>query len=233
MKKIPLVLVPGLLCDEALFAPQVQALADVSQPWVADVTRDDSIAGMARRVLAEAPAGPFALAGLSMGGYVAQEILRQQPARVTRLALLDTRARGDTPEETRRRHILMKLAQSNEGFTPVTQRMLPLLIHPDRVGDAALVRTIREMAERVGVQAYLRQQHAIIHRPDYLAGLSAVACPTLLLCGRQDALTTLAMHEEMAAALPAARLEVLEHCGHLATLECPEDVNFLLRSWLV
>lgn len=227
-----LVLLPGLLCDEALFAPQTRALTDVCQPWVADLTRDDSIAGMARRVLAEAPAGPFALAGLSMGGYVAQEILRQDPGRVSRVALLDTRARIDEPDETRRRHILMKLAESNEGFTPVTDRMLPLLIHPDRTGDADLVAVIRAMAARVGLRAYLRQQHAIIHRPDFRAALSAITCPALVLCGRQDALTPLDGHEEMARAIPGARLEIIEQCGHLATLERPGEVNALLRRWL-
>lgn len=230
--KTPLVLLPGLLCDAALFAPQTRALADCCEPWVADLTRDDSIAGMAARALAEAPAGPFALLGLSMGGYVAQEILRQAPGRVTRLALLDTRARGDEPEETRRRHMLMRIAQSSDGFTPVTQRMLPLLIHPDRTGDEPLVRTIREMAERVGLQAYLRQQHAIIHRPDFRPALADIRCPALLLCGRQDALTPLAFHEEMAQAIAGARLEIIEHCGHLPTLERPDEVNALLRAWL-
>lgn len=227
-----LVLLPGLLCDEALFAPQTRALKDVCHPWIADLTRDDTIGGMARRVLEEAPAGPFALAGLSMGGYVAQEILRQDPARVTRVALLDTRARIDEPDETRRRHILMKLAQSNDGFTPVTTRMLPLLIHPDRTADADLVETIRAMATRVGLQAYLRQQHAIIHRPDFRPALRAISCPTLVLCGRQDVLTPLEGHEEMARAIPGARLEIIEQCGHLATLERPEAVNAQLRRWL-
>lgn len=227
-----LVLLPGLLCDAALFAPQISSLADICRPWVADLTHDDSIEDMARRVLAQAPAGTFALAGLSMGGYVAQEILRQDPARVTRLALLDTRARVDDPEETRRRRMLIQLAQSGAGFTPVTGRMLPLLIHPDRTGDTALAETIRAMAERVGLEAYLRQQRAIMARPDFRASLAAINCLTLILCGRQDVLTPLDLHEEMARDIPGARLEIVEHCGHLSTLERPEEVNLLLRAWL-
>lgn len=227
-----LVMLPGLLCDAALFTPQTRALAGLCKPWVADLTRDDSIGGMARRVLEEAPAQRFALAGLSMGGYVALEVMRQAPARVTRLALLDTRARLDQPEETRRRQLLMQLAQSQDGFTPVTNRMLPLLIHPDRTAEEPLVRSIREMAERVGVEAYLRQQRAIIERPDFRPGLERIDCPTLVLCGREDVLTPLEFHQEIAAAIPGARLAVVERCGHLSTLERAAEVNALLQGWL-
>ena len=227
-----LVLLPGLLCDAALWAPQVGDLSGLRSAWIADLTRHDSIAEMAAAVLREAPAERFALAGLSMGGYVAQEIVRQAPRRVERLALLDTRARPDEPEETQRRHALMELAQREGGFAPVTNRMLPLLVHPARVKDEPLVRTIREMAERVGLAAYLRQQSAIIGRPDFRPLLPAIRCPTLVLCGRQDALTPLVFHTEIAAAIPGAELEVIEACGHLSTLERPAEVNAALRAWL-
>jgi len=227
-----LVLLPGLLCDAALWAPQVGALSDIADPWIADLTRHDSIAEMAAAVLREAPAERLAVAGLSMGGYVAQEMVRQAPRRVERLALLDTRARLDEPDETQRRHALMELAQQEGGFAPVTSRLLPLLVHPARVKDEPLVRTIREMAERVGLAAYLRQQKAIIGRPDFRPHLASIGCPTLVLCGRQDALTPLAFHEEIAAAIPGARLEIIEDCGHLSTLERPAQVNALLRAWL-
>lgn len=226
------VFLPGLLCDAALFAPQIDALADVCQPFVADLTRDDSIETMARRVLRHLPPGACSVVGLSMGGYVAQELVRQAPERVQRLALLDTRARVDEEEETRRRKILMKLAQTHAGFTPVTSRMLPLLIHPDRVNECALTEGIRSMAERVGVEAYLRQQAAVMARPDFRANLGAIACPTLLICGRQDVLTPLEFHHEMAAMIPHAHLEIIEDCGHLSTLERPAQVNTLLRRWL-
>jgi pimeloyl-ACP methyl ester carboxylesterase len=227
-----LILLPGLLCDAALWAPQVSALADRANVWIADLTRHDTIAGMAAAVLREAPAERFALAGLSMGGYVAQEMMRQAPRRVHGLALLDTRARPDEPEETERRRALMELAQHERGFVPVTNRMLPLLVHPSRVTDEPLVRTIREMAERVGLAAYLRQQTAIIARPDFRPSLPSVRCPTLVLCGREDALTPLAFHEEIAAVIPGAQLHVVEACGHLSTLERPEEVNAALGAWL-
>ena len=230
--RLPLVLLPGLLCDHALWEPQIAALSEICVPWVADLTRDDSIAAMAARVLAEAPAQQFALAGLSMGGYVAIEIMRQAPERVMRLALLDTRATLDAPEETARRHELMRLAQTERGFTPVTTRLLPLLVHPARVADEPLVRVIREMAERVGVEAYLRNQQAIMSRPDFRPQLPRIGCSTLVLCGREDALTPLEMHEEMVRLIATARLIVIERCGHLSTLERPVLVNTALRNWL-
>jgi pimeloyl-ACP methyl ester carboxylesterase len=232
-EKIPLVLLPGLLCDAALWAPQVEALSDLCRVFVADLTRDDTISAMAARVLAEAPTGRFALAGLSMGGYVAMEIMRRAPERVARLALLDTRARLDSQEETERRQELIRIAQQERGFTPVTNRMLPLLVHPDRIKDAPLAEVIRGMAERVGVEGYVRQQTAIMSRADSRSDLGRIACPTLILCGRQDLLTPLAMHEELAALIPGARLVVVEHCGHLSTLERPEEVNAALRAWLL
>jgi pimeloyl-ACP methyl ester carboxylesterase len=227
-----LVLLPGLLCDHALWEPQIAPLSDACVPWVADLTRDDSFAPMAARVLAEAPAQRFALAGLSMGGYVAMEIMRQAPERVTRLALLDTRATLDTPEETVRRREFMRLAQTEHGFTAITTRMLPLLVHPARAKDEPLIRVIGEMAQRIGVEGYLRQQNAIISRPDFRPDLRRIEGPTLALCGRQDVLTPLEKHEEIARLIPTARLVIIEECGHLSTLERPYEVNVALRDWL-
>ena len=227
-----LVLLPGLLCDAALFAPQVEALSDLCRTWIPDLTRDDSMEALARRVLAEAPAECFSCAGLSMGGYVAQEIMRQAPQRVVRLALLDTRARPDSPDELERRRTLMRFAEGAKGFAPVNQRMLPLLVHPSRLNDERLVRVIDEMAERTGIPGYLRQQSAIMSRADFRPFLKQIGCPTLVLCGRQDALTPVGFHDEIAAAIPDARLVILEECGHLSTLERPVEVNAALRAWL-
>ncbi len=227
-----LLLLPGLLCDAALWQPQTAELSDSMQPWIADFTQDDSIAAMAARVLREAPAERFAVAGLSMGGYVAMELLRQARERVTRLALLDTRARLDTLEETARRLELIRLAQTERGFTPITRRMLPLLIHPSRLEDIALVDIVRGMAEHVGIDSYVRQQQAVMSRPDPRETLRAITCPTLVLCGREDAITPLPMSIEMAELIPGAQLAVIEECGHLSTLEKPREVNAALRAWL-
>jgi pimeloyl-ACP methyl ester carboxylesterase len=228
--RIPLLLLPGLLCDAALYAPEIAALDDIAAPIVGDLTRHDSIAGMAAAMLAEMPEY-FSLVGLSMGGYVAQEIMRQAPHRVGRLALLDTSARADSDEQHARRHGLVELAGKGH-FKGVTPQLLPQLIARGRLTDTALVDTIMAMAERVGHDAFLRQQTAIMGRPDGRTDLGRIACPTLVLCGRDDAVTPVALHEEMAAAIPGAELVVVEDCGHLSTIERPEAVNAALRRWL-
>jgi pimeloyl-ACP methyl ester carboxylesterase len=230
-QKIPLVLLPGLLCDAALWRAQVEGLGVVAEPLVIDLTRDDSLGGMARRALAAAPPS-FALAGLSMGGYVAQEIMRQASERVSKLALLDTSARADTPEQTARRRGLIELSEKGE-FKGVTPRLLPLLIHPARHEDKPLTDVVTGMAERAGKEAFLRQQKAIMGRPDGREDLRRIACPTLVLCGRQDALTPLALHEEIAGLVPGAKLQVVDDCGHLSTLEKPLTVTAALRQWLM
>jgi pimeloyl-ACP methyl ester carboxylesterase len=228
--KIPLVLLPGLLCDRALWAPQLAALGDIAEARVADLTRDESLPAMAARVLAEAPAR-FALAGLSMGGYLAQEIMRRAPERVLRLALLDTSARADTSERLAQRRGLIELAQKGE-FKGITPRLLPQWLHPDHLADEMLTRTVMEMTQRVGRDAYLRQMKAIMARPDGRGDLPRIRVPTLVLCGREDQATPLALHEEIAALIPEATLVAIERCGHLSTLERPELVNAALWRWL-
>lgn len=228
---LPLVLLPGLLCDEKLWAPQVEALSGLTQVQIADLTQHDTIEGMATAALANAPAR-FALAGLSMGGYVAQQIMRQAPERVGKLALLDTSARADSAEQTVRRRGLIELAQKGR-FKGVTPRLLPLLIHADRLEDKKLTDIIMAMAEHVGMDGFLRQQKAIMGRPDGRADLAKIAVPTLVLCGRQDALTDLSLHEEIHAGVSGSRLVVVEECGHLSTLERPAEVNMAMREWLV
>jgi pimeloyl-ACP methyl ester carboxylesterase len=198
---------------------------------VADLTGCDSVSALAAEVLAKAPPR-FAVAGLSMGGYVALEIMRQAPERVVKLALLDTNARADTDEQRRRRRGLMALADRGE-FRGVTPRLLPMLIHPDRTGEGLLTGEVMAMAERVGRDAFLRQQKLIMERPDSRPMLPQVTCPTLVLCGRQDAISTLVMHAEMVDAIPGARLAIVEECGHLASLERPHATTALMRDWLV
>lgn len=227
---LPLLLLPGLLCDAALWAHQLRHLGTGRSVTAADLRHDDTLPVMAARVLAAAP-DRFALAALSMGGYLAFELLRQAPERVARLALLDTGARPDTAEQTRRRRGLLDLARRGQ-FKGVTPRLLPLYLHPDRVNEEALAGTVMAMAERLGPETFLRQQHAIMQRPDSRSLLSAIAAPTLVVCGREDAATPLALSEEMAAGIPGARLAVIEECGHLSPLERPQAVTVLLRLWL-
>jgi pimeloyl-ACP methyl ester carboxylesterase len=217
-----LIFLPGLLCDPALWAPQLGALADAADCRVADMTLDDTIAGMAARVLAAAPER-FSLA----------EVMRQAPERVERLALLDTSAKPDTPERTEgRRELVARARESEAGFAAVVEGHLKTFVHPDRLADDALMADIRASAMNVGREAYARQQGAIIGRADQRPNLSAIQCPTLVLCGREDALTPVAEHELIAERIPGAALEIIEDCGHLTTLERPDAVNAALRAWL-
>jgi pimeloyl-ACP methyl ester carboxylesterase len=226
-----LVFVPGLLCDELLWQPQVAALADLADCWVADPTRSDTMAEVAAGVLRDAPFEKFALAGLSMGGYVALEMVRQAKHRVLKLALLDTSARADTPEQLRKRRAFISLAERGR-FLGVTDALLPMLVHPGRLADRELVATIKKMARNTGKEAFVREERAIMSRADSLPWLRTIACPTLVSCGRQDALTPLEHHEEMARAVAGSNLEIIEDCGHLSTLERPAEVNAALRRWL-
>jgi pimeloyl-ACP methyl ester carboxylesterase len=226
-----LLLVPGLLCDRALWQHQSKHLVELAEITVADVTQNDSMASIAEALLIQAPER-FALAGLSMGGYVVLEIMRRAPERVTKLALLDTSARADTKEKTKNRMELIDLNLKGR-FDQVTPRLLPQLVHPNRYQDRQLTNAIVSMAGRVGQDAFMRQETAIMARPDSRDDLRRITCPTLVLCGRQDTLTPLELHEEMVSRIPNARLAIIEDCGHMSAMEQPQAVTALLRDWLL
>lgn len=229
-RSINLMLLPGLLNDARLWQHQCAALAPLADVRVADLTGADSMQGLAASVLAQAPAGPFALAGLSMGGYVALEIMRHAPRRVIALALLDTSARPDTSEASESRR--QAIAQAQRDFSQIAPALMQKQLHPDHLQQAELVDAITQMAQRVGSEAYIRQQRAIMSRIDSRPSLKEIACPTLVLCGREDRITPLALHQEMAEAIPAARLTVIEGSGHLSPLEQPQAVSDAMRVWL-
>jgi pimeloyl-ACP methyl ester carboxylesterase len=227
---VPLVLIPGLLCDRRLFERQIAGLAGLATVTVPDVTGPDSIGGMAERVLADAPPR-FALGGLSMGGYVSLEIMRRAPERVMRLALISTNAHADSEEAQAGRRAL--LARAGEGdFAGAVETLLPRLLGPESLDDPARTALVRSMAEAVGAEGFARQQQAIMGRPDSRPGLGAITCPTLVLCGREDVLTPPAAHREMAEAIPEATLVVVPRCGHLSTLEQAGALTAQLRFWL-
>jgi pimeloyl-ACP methyl ester carboxylesterase len=196
----PLVLVPGLLCDAAVWQPQTDGLGDAAETWIPDHGRHDDMRALAAAVLREAPFERFALAGFSMGGYIALAMMAQAPERIDRLALVDTSARPDTAERIEARLRLIELAERGR-FSGVVDVLLPLMVHPSRIADAPLIATIRDMARRTGKEAFVRQEQAIMSRADSRPGLAAIRCPTLVLCGREDQLTPLDGHEEMAAAM--------------------------------
>ncbi len=227
---LPVVLLPGLNCSLRLYEPQLPALWQTGSVIVADHRSDDSIAGIARRVLADAPPR-FALVGLSMGGYIAFEVLRQAAARIAGLALLDTSARPETPEQTLRRQAQIDMARSGR-FDEISEQMYAVLSRPAGLGDARLRQVIRAMAADTGPAAFIRQQTAIMGRADSRPTLSTLRCPTLVVVGDEDKLTPPELAVEIAQGIPDARLEVVAECGHLSTLDQPERVTTILDTWL-
>jgi pimeloyl-ACP methyl ester carboxylesterase len=226
----PIVLVPGLGCTPRLYAEQLPALWTFGPVTVADHRRADSMDAIARQILAEAPPR-FALCGLSMGGYIAFAILRAAPERVKKLALLDTGSRSDTPEASERRKAGMAKVKAGE-FDAVMEAFWPMLVQRNRLGDAALKRIVIGMAMTAGPEAFVRQQQAIMTRPDSRPELPAIRCPTLVLVGEGDELTPPALADEMASLIPNSRLVKVPDSGHLSTLEKPEAVTEALVEWM-
>jgi pimeloyl-ACP methyl ester carboxylesterase len=227
---LELLLLPGLLCDERLWAAQIEALRGIAHVTVARLDGESSISALAQSVLEQAPNTTFMLAGLSMGGYVALEVMRQQPKRVLGLALISTSARPDTAEASRGRTALM--GQSVSDFSGVIGELLPKLVHATHLTDKDITATITAMAKDLGPKVFRQQQEAIIGRADSRPHLHEIACPTLIACGREDKITPIDVHTEMAERIPGAHLTVIENCGHLVTLEQPEQISEALRSWL-
>jgi pimeloyl-ACP methyl ester carboxylesterase len=230
MSRTTLVLLPGLLNTRRVFEHQIAALADIADYIVPELWHHDTMGEMAEATLAAAPAS-FALAGFSMGGYVAFEILRRAAHRVHRLALLDTQATPDSAEQIARRHGLVE--QTNFGrFHGVQPSMLPHIVHRSHLGDPAVTQPILDMAREIGAAGFLREQHAVLARPDSRPLLVDIDVPTVVIVGRQDQSTPLARAAEMAADIATSRLVVIEDCGHMSPLEKPDEVTAELRRWL-
>lgn len=228
---VPLIFLPGMLCDHRLWRYQTSALSGLTECHTPLLREHDSITALATHVLDNAP-DSFALCGLSMGGYVAFEILRQAPERVRRLALIATSARPDTAAQTSVRERLMALAKHGK-FQGVTPSLLPSLLHPDSIGRSDVTDIIMEMARDTGQEAFLRQEVAVINRIDSRPSLPEIQCETLILCGEADRRTPPEYSEEMASLIPHATLYLLPGAGHLPPLEQPEAVTRHLKAWLV
>jgi pimeloyl-ACP methyl ester carboxylesterase len=226
----PLVLVPGLICSARLFAPQIAALWPFGPVMVADHRRDSDIAATAARILSNAPPR-FALAGLSFGGYIAFEMLRQAANRIAKLALLDTAARADTPEQSAARKTQIAMAQSGR-FGEIPDLLIPRYLHRNRWNDAEMTGIVRHMAEETGAEAFVQELRSIMSRPDSRPLLASIRCPTLVLAGDGDIATPPELNEEIAAGIAGARLVIVPDCGHLSTIERPEAVNAALAEWL-
>jgi pimeloyl-ACP methyl ester carboxylesterase len=226
----PTLLIPGLLCSPRLYADQVPQLWRLGPVTIADHTRDDSMSAIAQRILAWAPPR-FALIGLSMGGYLSLEIMRQSPGRVTKLALLDTSARPDTPQQSEGRRTQIELAKAGR-LAEVLDAIFPRLVHPKHRADERVRQVLYQMAAEVGVDGFVRQQLANIGRPDSRPGLSAIRCPTLVLVGDSDELTPPDLAAEIANGIAGARLVTVPEAGHASPVEQPEFVTRALLEFL-
>src|SRR5947209_9318218 len=229
-ESLPIVLIPGLNCSPRLYAPQISELWRFGPVSIANHARAGTRSAIARRILGAAPP-PCALAGLCRGGYIRLEVMRQAPGRVAKLALLDTGSRDDPPEAQARRRTNIAAAEAGR-FSEIIEAQFPLYVHPSRADDGPLKSTYLAMCQDVGPHAYVRQQEAIMRRVDSRPMLASIRCPTLVLVGEQDAATPPALSEEMAAAIPGARLVSVADCGHLSTLEQPEAVTQALVEWM-
>ena len=226
----PILLVPGMMCDARVFGPQIEDLSRDFTLQVAQVVRGESIREMAAEAVHHAPPR-FALAGLSMGGIVAMEILRRVPERVTRIALISTTPLAETPEQAAWREPQIVKAQSG-NFGEALRGALPpdnLAPGPER---AKVLAVLDEMAADIGVAAFIRQSRALQRRPDAQKVLRMTRAPALVLCGAHDKITPVKRHSFMAELIPYAELAIIEEAGHLPTLETPAKTNMALRAWM-
>ena len=229
MPNLPFLLIPGLNSTPDVFRHLVPALWPLGPVTVANHTEGDGIGGIAAGILRDAPPR-FALLGFSMGGYLAFEILRRAPERVTKLCLLDTTARPDSPEATAKRRDRIGIAR-NGGFAKTLDGAFDDAVHPDHRGRADLRALSKGMSLAVGAQTYMRHQEAIIARPDSRPALAKIAVPTAIIVGDSDKITPPEAAYEMADAVPGATLTVIERAGHMALLEQPEAVTGAVVAW--
>jgi pimeloyl-ACP methyl ester carboxylesterase len=225
----PFLLIPGLNADNRIYAQAAPVLWQFGPVTIANHTDADSMAEIARQILAGAPP-KFALGGFSMGGYVAFEILRRAPERVLRLALIDTSARSDTPAATENRRRLIALAEGGR-FGALVDQTFPGTVHPDNVGNPDLYAIYRAMSEANGPAVHARQQRAIIGRPDSRPDLAGITVPTTVIVGEGDQMTPPEVAAEMHTGIVGSRLVTIPRAGHMALLEQPQLVNAALKQW--
>jgi pimeloyl-ACP methyl ester carboxylesterase len=230
-----LILVPGLICDATVWSHQAAGLSAIAEIVIADHSSLNSLPAMAGAILERAPQR-FAIAGHSMGGRVALEVFRAAPERVRGIALLDTASTPfpsgtDGQREARQRFSLLEKSRT-EGMRKMGAEWVLPMVHPDRRSDEALINDILEMIARKTPDIFAAQINALLERPDARPLLGQIRCPALVLCGRQDFWSVLAHHEQMAAIVPNGRLVVVENCGHMSTMERPEEVTAAMREWL-
>lgn len=230
MEKTNVVLLPALLCTAELFAAQTTAFKDKAHFTVPDLGTGGSIDAVAARILNHAPQR-FVLGGISMGGYIAFEIMRQAPERVAKLILMDTTAAPDAPEKRESRLKGMDLARKH-GITPLVRPALIDIMAPRHRADENLQAVLERMASTVGVEGYVNEQNIIMSRPDSRSGLKDIKCPVLVCGGEEDMLTPPESMKKTADSIPDARHVVIKGAGHFPPLEAPEAVNALFQEFL-
>ncbi len=226
-----LILIPGLVLNAAVWQARIEALHDIADCWVAPLPPYDDLGAIAEDIIAGAP-DRFAVAGVSMGGYLCFEILKRVPERVTRIALIATTADPEAPDVTGRRQIMMELAEQRQ-LVAMWREYLPRFLHEDGWRDEAIIDTLLKQAFEVGTYAFLQHHRAMIKRSGYCDLLPEIRCPTLIVSGRHDRATPVPAHEAMARAIPSAELLVLDRCGHMPPLEKPAAVSAAMRNWLI
>ena len=229
-RRPPVLFIPGMACSAEIFQAQALALWPHASVMIAAIPPGETVAAMAAAILAEAPPR-FAAVGVSLGGFIALEMMRQAPDRVERLALLATNAHADTPDRAKARLAMIEAARSAH-FPTFGETLFTDIMLPARRTEEPLRQIARRMADAVGFDAFARQVRSIMTRPDARSRLPDIAVPTLIVVGDQDTVSPPAVAQDMAAAIPHARLVVLPDCGHAPTLEKPQEVNRALIAWL-
>lgn len=231
MTKDRVVLLPALLCNAGLFLHQIKALQERFDFYVPDLSRDADIKSAARRILSTIPEGPFALAGISMGGYVAFELLRRAPERVSKLCLMDTNPLPETDASREKRKATMERARK-EGLSAVVEACAVSVMTPEHAQDPLLRGMVEHMAETTGLQGFLNEQSVIMSRPDSRPLLSEIRCPATVLTGTRDALSTPAMMAETAKSIPNAVHVLIDDSGHFPPIENPAATLAMFKVWL-
>ncbi len=231
IRSTDLLLIPGMMCDERLWQPQVDALSSKYRVQVCSIAGADSIEELARHILAKAPP-TFALAGLSMGAIVAFEMWRQAPERIERLALLDTNHRADAPERFAIRNRQIEQAQSGQLKQILSDELKPNYLAEVNKSNAAMLEQVLMMGLDLGEAVFVQQSVALRDRCDSTATLASIHCPVVIVCGSEDQLCPVSLHQTMAQGIRHAKLHIVQNCGHLSTIEQPEAVNTILHQWL-
>ena len=225
-----ILLLPGTLCDKLLFESQITDLRDLGKCVVIDTATADNLSELAGQILANAPP-KFTLLGLSYGGIIAFEILRQASHRVTKLILLNTNYKAPSQATINNQKRFLEMAKRGEFREITTDNLKDAMLHAKHSKKISIRNTVLQMALNVGIKGFINQITAQLNRPDSTVDLPTIQCPTLIIAGRQDTICPVVLHQEMANLIPNSTLQIIEDCGHLSTLEQPATVNQAIKTW--